>query len=150
MKLNRILTGTLLALANTLTLPALACEVTLVPLSFGSYDPISSSSTSGTGILDVICPGGTLYNIQLSSGLNTTGFSPRYLERIGGSGQLAYRITIDVAGNFLWDDGTGGFSTVTRTASGATETIYVYGMIPGSQNVAVGDYKDVVNVTIEW
>lgn len=131
-----------------------ACLVTASGVSFGTYDPLSSSSTDATGTVRVVC---TLlleiagsFTIDLSAG-NSGSFSERNLRQ--GANNLRYNLYTDAAYTTPWGDGTGGSTRVTRNFGGlllVTDTVSVYGRIQAGQNVAAGIFSDLIIVTVTY
>ena len=51
----------------------------------------------------------------------------------------------------LWGDETGGTGALTGTGSGASQTLTLYGRVPGGQPTpAIGTYSDTVTATVEF
>lgn len=131
------------------------CTINASPVIFGSYDPLSATPVTGTGILTFQCQsgvtgGGIAYTIALSSGSGT------YLQRTLTSGPnvLNYNLYTNSTLTTIWGDGSSGTSTVSTTvtkpqaSAGVTNT--VYGIIPALQDVVPGSYSDSITVTVTF
>lgn len=137
----------------TLTV-ANSCTATTTPVAFGTvYDltPVNNAQGSVT----VTCTGIGAYTVALNGG--TTG-GGTIAQRLMAGPQPATTSTVDYnlytnsLRTTLWGDGTDGV-TVAGTSTGgntADAAIPVYGQTAGSQNVPVGDYSDVVLVSVAF
>lgn len=135
-----------------------SCSVSTSAVSFGVYNPLSSSPVDSTGNVRVTC-GGVLgllvpYGIILNKGSFSTNFSPRKMA--SGGNRLNYDLYTSSARDTIWGDGSGGTqivsSSITIVLLGGTFNDHtVYGRIPGSQfTVPPGGYSDTVTVTVTY
>lgn len=126
--------------------------VTVVGVSFGSYDTLSASPVDSTGSLTYNCQnvGPTdQITIDLSKGSAST-YTPRRI--LSGANVLQFNLFRDAARTVIWGDNTGGSSHYgpERPPDGTNVTVTVYGRIPGSQNVKAGSYADTIVATINF
>jgi len=135
------------------------CAFTTNAVAFGPYDPVVTNATAAltaTGSLSVTCTTGDAITIDLDQGGNGTGTLTAPVRRMSSAGSyLAYSLfwpsaagAGGTATTTLW--GTGGGTSFGYTATGIAQTINVFGSIAGGQNVAVGNYSDTVNVTVNY
>ena len=126
--------------------------VSVVGVSFGTYDTFSSSPLDSTGSVTYNCqdvgPSDQI-TIDLSKGSATT-YTPRKI--YSGANVLEFNLFLNAARTSIWGDGTGGTSHYgpVQPPNGVNATVYVYGRIPGSQNVPAGSYTDTIIVTINF
>ena len=125
------------------------CFVSATDLDFGTYDGSAALSKSST--IDVRCSKDHPYELKLS-----TGGSGDYKQRLLG-GALQYNLFTTAALGAIWGDGTANTDTVGGDGNGLSAakkvTHTVYGQLPNSatnQDVPVGNYSDVITVTIEY
>ncbi len=148
MRSLRIQLGTLwcvFALGARLAWPA-DCTVSTSGLNFGNYDVFSTLNDDITATINVNCPSGTPYSIWLSSGSGT--YSSRILS--SGARSLAYNLYLDPTRLSIWGDGSAGTGIFSGTGTGSNVATPVYGRIPAGQNAWVGNYTDLVTVTVNF
>lgn len=139
---------TLVVLAAFLLLPAAAladsCNVTVIPVNFGTYVPVAASPRDSTGTVTLTCAshtGGAV--ISLNAGTKGGGgFTSRGMSN--GLSRLSYQLYADAAHSRIWGDSTGGSVTVALAQSGSAT---IYGRIPAKQPVSAGTYTDTVLIT---
>lgn len=132
---------------------AQSCTVSASSVGFGSYDPFASGALDTTGQVDVACTSGLGYTVSLDAGTHSSGsFAPRRMQHATLSAWLTYNLYRNAARSEVWGDGTGATYTVGGTGAGlASPTTHtVYGRLPGSQNVHVGQYDDTLTVTVTY
>ena len=136
-----------------------ACEVVSTEnLLFGLYDPVGVNSTlpsRASGSISVRCTNGTTnVKVTLGEGMHPEGASSCAFPRrqmISSSGQnLPYMIFQDATENLTW-----GCSPDTSRALPAFETltpvvIPTFGLIPAAQDVSVGNYQDIIEVSVTF
>jgi spore coat protein U domain-containing protein, fimbrial subunit CupE1/2/3/6 len=120
------------------------CTASVVPVAFGTYNPLTGQNVDSTGGVDVVCLPPAPYTISISPGQGS------YAARLMTSGtyHLAYNLYTSASRSVVWGDGTGGSSSV--GGSGATASYPIYGRIPASQNVGIGAYADALLVTVTF
>ncbi len=127
------------------------CNVTTVPVNFGSYDTLASFPHDTTGNINITCNSNVTYLVRLDSGINSgNSFSPRRMQLLDGTWTLGYNLFRNTSRTEIWGDGTSNTFIMTGAGSGSTAGLTVYGRIPPGQRVPVGNYVDRVTVTVEW
>lgn len=135
---------------------AVTCSVSATATSFGSYNPLSSLNTDGTGTVTVTCSNVisllVSYEILLSKG-GSGSFATRHMS--SGANTLSYNLYTSILRTTIWGDGTGGSGKVTDgyllgVLVPTVRNYTVYGRIPAQQNVASGSYADSITVTINY
>jgi spore coat protein U-like protein len=127
-------------------------------LSFGAYDPAVANRTgggadlaAGNGALAITCTRAASTAIGLSQGLSpasgSTDAAPLRQLR-SGNAVLGYRLYQDAGTHTVWGNAPG--SQLQRIASGRSESVQVYGVIPKGQDVPAGNYGDLVVVTVTF
>lgn len=132
------------------------CSAASNPVSFGLYDPQSSSHLDNTGSITVTCQATAslliTYTVKLSA-----GSSGAYAQRkmLSGANSLNYQAYTDAARTSVWGDGSSSSSFVTdgyllQVLTPVSKTYTVYGRVPGSQNAKAGSYLDTLTVLITY
>jgi len=143
----------LLLLIATGDLAASQCSVATTPLSFGGYDPLSSTATATTASIAITCQTPERFpqqvTLQLSAGASGTP-AQRTMTSVGGN-VLLYNIYLDAGMAQVLGDGTAGSTTPSRQVSRNTPwNLTLYGRIPPLQNLPAGAYSDTLTATILW
>jgi spore coat protein U-like protein len=149
------LCGLCLWLASGVSWGAADCTITSTPITFGNYDPLSSTALAGTGTLSFSCDSGvgvgtgTMPQVLLSTGSGT------YLQRTmtNGANILNYNLYTSASYATVWGDGTAGTGTITGTYahSNSPPTIFtMYGLIPALQNPPALLYTDSITATVNF
>jgi spore coat protein U-like protein len=128
-------------------LPALAnaeCLLSVVNVSFGTYDTLSLADSEIAGGIVVNCDEETAGQVTLSTGLGS--FGARRMQ--SGASSLFYNLFLDVARLTIWGDGSPGTSVLNINGTGGTYPVYA--RIPARQNVPVGEYADTITVTLTF
>jgi len=117
-------------------------------LSFGTYDPLSTTDKEATNTISITCSNGTSYSIGLDGG-STGDIDNRAMA--GGTDNLAYQIYQDSSHSTVWGN-TPGTDTIDGTASSSSDSIDLtgYGVIPAEQDVAADDYSDTITATVTY
>jgi spore coat protein U-like protein len=127
------------------------CTVSTVGVNFGSYEPLSSMDSSSTGTITIYCDADSAVTVLIGPSPNSGGFNPRKMMNASGPDRLSYNLYTTISMSAIWGDGTGGASTVQRQVLKRTNTdLIVYGRVPASQDVAVGQYGESLVVTINF
>ena len=123
-----------------------ACTLNVTGVNFGSYDVFSNSALDTTGNIDVNCPSGVGYSIELTEGGGT------HTQRVMGSGAHRLNYNLYTAANraVVWGDATSGTARVNGTGIGLSVNHGVYGRIPALQNVHAGSYSDIIIVELTF
>ena len=135
------------ALAFTLTAQqGHACTLNVTGVNFGSYDVFSNTPLDSTGNIDVNCPSGVGYSIELSEGGGT------HTQRVmgGGAHRLNYNLYTAANRAVVWGDATSGTVTVNGTGIDVNVNHGVYGRIPSLQNVHPRNYSDTIAIMITF
>jgi len=128
-------------------------------VSFGIYDPLSSSPVFSTGGVQVSCSLLGIvsllvaYSIALSSGSGT--YATRALRTpSSASSVMNYNLYTSSGYATIWGDGSSGTVTVNDgylLGIGTTVRNYpIYGRIAPAQIVAPGNYTDAIIVTVTY
>ena len=128
------------------------CRMTLTPLSFGSYDPLGANATQeldATATLSLTCTRDSIATIAIDRGMNPTGGN--LTRRLAsGNQRLDYEIYRDPARTETWSAGTKALRYVSASGISSINELLVYGRIPSGQDVASGNYNDVVTATVDF
>jgi spore coat protein U-like protein len=92
------------------------------------------------------------YEVQMGSGVYG---STADRKMSNGGSLLSYNIFTNPARTIVWGNGAGGTGVKNNSyllAFGAsrTDTMQMYGKLPGGQNVSAGSYADMVVVTVVY
>jgi spore coat protein U-like protein len=131
-------------LLSPLAVHAAGCSLSVIGVSFGSYDVFNTQPLDISGTINVSCDSSTSYSLSLSSGSGS--FTTRLMT--SGVNRLAYNLYQDPTRLTIWGDGAGGTSMVNATGLGAAYP--VFGRIRALQNVPVGAYADTITVTLTF
>ena len=123
------------------------CIIAATPLVFGLYNPNSVLSTKSIARLNLLCTLNTPYNIALDQGGGDSATTR--LRTMSGPRFEAIRYTLsqNPTHTINWGNIV-GVDTVLGNGTGIKQYLTVYGEIPAKQNVEMGAYRDVVNVSI--
>lgn len=127
------------------------CTIVANDLSFGTVNLLTANVDSTTS-LGLTCTNGAAYTVRLNGGTVTGNVTARRMG-LGGAapGVINYQLRHTSANGPLWGDGTAGTTVLTGTGTGASQTIAVYGRVPGGQPPPpVGTYSDTVTVSVEF
>lgn len=127
-------------------------------ISFGTYNPNSSSPTDSTGEVDLTCTTAALsnqtlaYSIELNAGSGS--IADRELRNLL-AGKLYYNLYTANNHSVIWGDGSGSSQPVAGGGTVAVGQVLsrshtIYGRIPGQQNVPAGLYSDTITVTVVY
>jgi len=135
--LRRLLPCLLLLIAGMVCAPASAasCSVSSNGLAFGNYDPVSPTTTAGTGFISLTCTPACLLLVceQVNATVSLNG--------TGGSSVVTYCIPQLLLPCL----------NATYTGSpGQPFSIPVYGQIAARQDVIFGAYGDSLTVTVTF
>lgn len=125
------------------------CQINNVSdLNFGEQSPAASStlSTASTSTITVTCPVNTSFSVGLGSGLHSQQ-STRYLCNSSDNQCVSYKLYQDAAHSKVWDNtNTQTFSS----ATGSSQSMTVYGVVPSQSWPTPGNYSDTVTVTLNY
>ena len=129
------------------------CVLSTSGITFGRYDPASSTPKTGVGTMRVVCdeaPGTDSYRLALSVGGGASYATRRMSD---GEATIAYQLYKDLGHTMIWGDGTGGSDLVYANnipKNGGTQVFFIYGQIPAGLKASPGAYADTVIATIEY
>ncbi|MDQ8039798.1 MAG: spore coat U domain-containing protein [Rickettsiella sp.] len=124
-----------------------SCSITTTPLVFGLYTPYASISTKSNAWLRILCTLNTPYNIALDQGMGNSATTRLRVMSGPGRETIQYTLSQNPTHTINWGN-TVGIDTALENGTGIPQYLIVYGEIPAKQNVSIGAYKDVVNVSI--
>ncbi|MDM0045083.1 spore coat U domain-containing protein [Variovorax dokdonensis] len=127
-----------------------SCLVSADPMNFGSVDGIASSANiDAVTTIRVLCSRPTAYNVTLIPSSNATdGSSAMKGTTSGNADTVPYRLYSNAARTAQW--GSLSSNDVEGTGNGATQSLTVYGRVPGLPNVRPDNYKDTVTVNVVY
>lgn len=129
--------------ALALSAPAVGCDLTLYPVRFGDYSG-TETRARGEVVLDHCAT--PQVTVSLNAGQHGGGhFTARYLQDAFGN-RIAYNLYLDPGHGRVWGDGTQGSSRY----RGVPGRFMIYARVPAYQFVPVGEYRDRVEVLVEW
>ena len=121
--------------------------VAATDMDFGNVPGVISSPVQATSAISLTCRRGTAWQIGLSDGMNP-GAGQRRM--VNGSGHhVQYELYRDAAMTQRWGH-TENVDRLVGSGTGSSQSVNVYGKIPGSQSVPVGAYTDRVTVTVTY
>lgn len=126
-----------------------ACSVSANNLSFGDYDPTSSTPLDVTTTITVLCTLGTSFSVGLDEGDGSGASVTSRLMTNGGS-TLNYGLYQNAGRSTNWGNSVGSDTPAAQNALALGNDLTVYGRVPEGQNVAQGTYTDDVTVTVTY
>jgi spore coat protein U-like protein len=124
------------------------CHVSAADLDFGAYASNQTAPGQGQTAIQLQCSGGTVAELALDAGSGLgRNTSRRTMEQEAGTDRLDYDLFQDPARTAHWGDRS-GVDTVEVEATGAPQSVPVYGQIPGGQRVRDGIYSDLITVRV--
>ena len=136
------------------TAGACSCSISLTPLAFGIYNPLTASPLDTVGTISIACsspdPAASTFTVSLSGG-NSGDVNARRM--MSGSHPLYYNIYTNAARTTIWGSDSGGGASVTASFPPTVRSerkFNMYGRIPAQQNAWVGTYIDIVTVTVAY
>ena len=125
---------------------AASCRVRATDLSFGSYAGNSGTPLQGQTVIELICTPGLDVEIGLDAGQGS-GATVQNRSMMSGTDALHYGLYQDAARSLNWGN-TAGVDTAHAQGIGASQTVTVFGQIPPRQQVAPGQYGDIITVHV--
>jgi len=128
------------------------CQLSVPNLDFGTHDLASGAPTLGQTNISVQCGPGVHAEISLDGGTapgsgKTT--RRRMSSESGGGARLDYDLFQDAGRSIHWGD-TSGEDTLEFLSTGLTQSVPIYGQIPGGQRVKEGYYSDMITVRLQF
>lgn len=142
------------ALLAALMLPgavwAAGCNLASTGINFGLYDVFDPQPRDSTATVTLTCHEPVLRNLRVNLGPSSVSGAIAQRELAGPRDRLAYNLFADSARAQVWGDDTGGGSgvTVSGVSRDTPRRVVIYGRIPAGQNVSVGEYSDILLITI--
>lgn len=129
-----------------------ACTISATAVNFGTYNVFAASPLNAVGTITYRC-GAPDRNVSITLSTGGSGsYAARQLRPASGTDRLDYNLYRNAARTQIWGDGTGGTSYffIANPPNNQNINLTVYGRIPASQDVTVGNYTDTVIVTINF
>jgi len=127
-----------------------ACSVSAADLNFGAYASNSKTPVQGQTTIQLRCGAGAVAELSLDAGTGpgaTT--SNRRLEQDSGKSRLDYDLFQDPGRTTHWGNRS-GVDTLEVTATGAQQTVPIYGQIPAGQRALEGTYSDTITLRVQY
>ena len=127
-----------------------ACNVSVADLNFGAYASNSKTPVQGQTTIQLRCGAGAVAELSLDAGSGpgaTT--SNRRLEQDSGRSRLDYDLFQDPGRTIHWGDRS-GVDTLEVMATGAQQTVPIYGQIPAGQRALEGTYSDTITLRVQY
>jgi spore coat protein U-like protein len=125
---------------------AASCRVRATDLSFGIYAGNSGTPLRGQTVIELICTRGLDVEIGLDAG-QAPGATVQDRRMMSGTDALRYGLYQDAARGLNWGN-TAGVDTAHAQGIGASQTVTVFGDVPPRQQVAPGQYGDIITVHV--
>jgi spore coat protein U-like protein len=129
-----------------------SCLITVTPLAFGNYDPITGVAVNGTGSVATNCTLGSSPVITLGQGATPASGSTEATplrQMASGANRLTYFLYQDSGHGIIW--GNTPTSGQSDPATGTFHTpLIIYGVITANQNMPAGNYSDTVVATVTY
>ncbi|MBW9332127.1 spore coat U domain-containing protein [Herbaspirillum sp. RU 5E] len=123
------------------------CVVQSAALPFGTY---AAGAVQQNAQIGVNCSNGTSYTVSLDAGTGSgASVASRKLSTADGVNTLNYGLYQDAGRTRAWGNSNGS-DTVSGVGNGSSQSLPVYGYIPGGQTVRAGSYSDVVAITLSY
>jgi len=127
-----------------------SCAVSADDLDFGAYASNQTTPAQGQTAIHLLCGSGTTAEVSLDAGSGPgRNTERRRMEQDGGSDRLDYGLYQDPGRTIHWGDRSGR-DTLEVQATGAPQTIPIYGQIPGGQRVRDGIYSDLITIHVHY
>jgi spore coat protein U-like protein len=127
-----------------------SCTVSATDLDFGAYASNQNTPAQGQTAIQLLCGAGAVAELRLDAGMRAgNNTSRRRMEQDGGTDRLDYDLFQDPGRTIHWGDRS-GVDTLEVQATGAPQTIPVYGQIPGGQRVRDGVYSDLITIHVHF
>jgi spore coat protein U-like protein len=122
------------------------CTFSAADLVFGTY---SGAQLDAQSQISLTCTSGTAWNVGLNQG-TFAGATVTTRKMTGpGSSSMSYSLFRNSARSQNWGN-TVGTDTVSGTGSGSSQSVTVFGRVPGAQNLPAGSYQDTIIATITF
>ncbi|MET0328587.1 MAG: spore coat U domain-containing protein [Luteimonas sp.] len=126
------------------------CTITSVtPMAFGTVAGRVSGNLDQAGTLVFNCTGRTAWTVGLDNGSHASGSVRRMRLGPAGTHYVHYELYRDPTRVQRWG-ATAPTGAATGTGTGFSQSLPIYGRVPGPQVVPAGTYTDTVQVTITY
>ena len=128
------------------------CTIETRPVTFGTYDALSTQATVTQGQVIYTCGNIDTYdaikNVRIEISTGGAGSFDRRMS--SGQDRLAYNLYLDASHHTVWGKGSAGTSYYfdPHPPNKKPVTVPVYGRIPPQQDVAYGQYTDTLQAQI--
>lgn len=146
-----VATVTMSGVATTVSFPVTAnvppdCTFSAADLVFGTY---SSAQLDAQSQISLTCTSGTAWNLGLNQG-SFAGATVTTRKMSGpGVSSMSYSLYRNSTRTLNWGN-TVGTDTVAGTGTGSSQSVTVYGRVPGGQSLPAGSYQDTIIATITF
>jgi spore coat protein U-like protein len=124
------------------------CNVSAADLDFGAYASNQNAPVQGQTAIQLQCSSGTVAELRLDAGTGPgRNTSRRTMEQDAGGTRLDYDLFQDPGRTMHWGDRS-GVDTLEVNTTGESQSVPVYGQIPGGQRVRDGTYSDMITVHV--
>lgn len=124
------------------------CTVSASGHAFGAYNPFDPVPAESSSEIRVDCE--FPYVVKADAGISGS-FEPRAMSHDGAPGQqLQYNLYTAANFSMVWGDGSSGTSTLSGPGGSETAVHIIHGRVPARQNAHVGNYSDMIIVTVEF
>jgi spore coat protein U-like protein len=125
-----------------------SCAVSATDLDFGAYASNQTTPVQGQTAIQLLCGAGAVAELSLDAGSGPgRNTNRRRMEQDAGSDRLDYGLFQDAGRTIHWGERS-GVDTLEVQATGAPQTIPVYGQIPAGQRARDGAYSDLITVRV--
>lgn len=127
------------------------CRLTIPMLDFGIYDPlIANANQPRTAQTDLMltCTRNAVATIELNRGIY--GSNPFSRSLAYADERLQYQLFRDPARTLVWADGLNALRMERSNGTAASTRLTIFGAIPPGQEVAPGEYSDVITATVDF
>jgi len=122
-----------------------SCTVSADPINFGTHSALTSN-IDANGRLVINCTNGLPYSISLNGGLSNAAPTQRRMTQ--GTGAVIYGLYSNSARTLPW--GSSPTEIISKTGTGSSENVTVYGRVAPQATPFTGTYSDTVVVTINY
>ncbi len=124
------------------------CTIATQPLDFGQSQGVLATTVSVNTTLNVTCTNTTPYNVGLSAGTGTgSTIASRVMSGTGANTSTVSYNLFQASGATNWGN-TQGTDTLSRTGSGSSQALTVYGAIPAQATPQPDTYKSTITATV--
>lgn len=135
-----------------------ACNASTGTLSFGTINPLSGSTSTTAGSVQVSCGGIASLLVPIKVELSTGGSNSYTTRKLAnGANTLNYNLYTDNAYQTVWGNGTGGSQPVNTgilldlLGQSPPLTLWIYARVPtGQTSTPPGLYTDTITVTVTY